>query len=210
MMRPVAVKSPPNISAVGLYPEAENAVSLTKLLVERVKPHAVFPERSSQRPAELVSLQVLSRGSKEASGVQDPVAEELENLAMVLVAPALGDDVDDGGTCPLIRHQEIHLYLELIDGSDGRAEREFAISRSPDVEAVERVADRVRKRTGQDNEPSGRPDIRGKHIASRADLVDASGQQSQLKEVAAIQREFPNLFGIHQRTDGIGLRVQFG
>ena len=89
-----------------------------------------FSQRSSERAAELVALQVLSGGSKEAPGVQNPVAEELENLAMELVAPALGHDVDDGGTGALIRHQETHLYLELIDGSDGRAQREFAIPRA--------------------------------------------------------------------------------
>ena len=98
---------------------------------------SIPPHRPTDCAAELVSLQVLPYGSEEAPGIEKLVAEELEDFPVELVAPAPGDDVDDGGTGPLLRHQETRLHLELIDGGNGRAQRQLSIPRAFDVEAIE-------------------------------------------------------------------------
>jgi hypothetical protein len=62
---------------------------LPQSFVERMKQYAISTQRSPDRPAELVALQILFRGSEEAPSVENSVSEELESLAVEVVAPAL-------------------------------------------------------------------------------------------------------------------------
>ena len=68
-------------------------------------------------------------GAKKLLASKTLIAKEFEDLAMELVAPALGYDVDHRGAGALIRHQETHLDLELIDSRHRRTDRELAIPR---------------------------------------------------------------------------------
>lgn len=122
-----------------------------KTFVERMKPDAILAQRSADCSAKLVAFQVLLGRSEEAPGVENLVSEELENLAVELVAPAFRDDVHHGGTGPLLGHEEASLDLELIDGGYRRAKRKLSVSRTPDANAVERIPARVWECAGQDD-----------------------------------------------------------
>ena len=167
-----------------------------------MKPDPAFCQRPSQREAKLILLQVFGSGEK-APGIQSAVAQKLEGLSVELVAAALADHVHRSGVRSLVRHQKSFLDFELIDSSDRQVERQFAIPRTADRDAVQRVADGVGKSSGKNNHAGRVADVGRDVVVGRADVNGASREQRQLQEIAAVQWQIPDPCGIHHHPHGV-------
>src|SRR6266850_724441 len=71
--------------------------------------------------------------------VQDIVAEEFEQGAMICVAAGLGEHVDLGALMPELRRVNTELNFELLNGINGRKDDIRIEIRVGVVNAVERV-----------------------------------------------------------------------
>src|SRR6185437_7831299 len=92
------------------------------------------------------------------------ITKKFKGFAMELVAATLGRDIHHRGVWSLIRHEKTFLNLELIYCCNRDIQSQFAVSRSPDRHAVQRVADRIGHCCRQNNRPLGGPTLVEKRL----------------------------------------------
>ena len=148
-------------------------------------------DRAADRVAEIVEPQRIHLAREKGAGVEDVVADELEQRAVVALRAALGYDVNQCTRAPaefraIARRQDLHLGDRVRAGID-RGIRVAAIVHVLRAVHVKRDGVRANAVDALSGGGKGQPEgiERGRH--------GARNQAQQLRVVAAIQRDLAQL-----------------
>ncbi len=176
------------------------------------KEHPVAADRSAERPAELVSVQLLGfrwRG-KRVAGVEGVVAQEFETDAVEGVGPGLDGRVDDGArSLAVLGREVVGLDAELGQRVDRRLRDHVRAVLLIDDAGV--VVDPV-----QHEAVEHRPRAIGDEGAARAGAVTtrrlehARRQAGELQEVPAVERQVADRLAGHDLPYRRGLGCEHG
>src|SRR5258708_26673669 len=214
MARPLRVRG----YAVMMHPAAALAVPF----FGPEKINFVFLDRAAYGVAKIVAAQQLLLAAGVAwhgaaaleeviLGVQSVVPPEIIDVAMVLVASALGYHVDLGTACTAkFGSVTVALNFELFDAVNGRVDKNGALRTDVVVpRAVHGPLVVDRGRTAERNIHTGEQAL--VLVVEALASGCAGNQQSQLHEVPAVHGQFANLFADHdvrnitsRRIDGDG------
>jgi hypothetical protein len=196
---------------------------LAQTFVCQKEKQLVLQDRAAKVHAEIVALEwrlwkkialAVYRGVEKIPRVQDVVAEELEQLTVVLVgARASGQVYDRAGISAVLRRKRGVVDLVFRQGVDGGLERNLVLNVVVQVDAVHQPVGGVfALARGVDAERALAAQGSGEESVRRR-RHGAGSEQAQVGKVAAIQRNLLHGLvvdhladlvtgGVHQRLDG--------
>ena len=168
---------------------------------------AIAPNRTTESRAVLILMQRLHGRREEIAGIEGIVAQEIISSAMECVAAGARNDAGGRTAAAAVFRRCIRSQdPEFGNGVDGRANREAAIDAVHIRRTIQDVVvrfrplaiDRIGLPTAQQAARFGKP---------RGHRCDSGLQQTELREVAAIERQIRRLL----RSDHVAdRRVQIG
>ena len=181
------------------------------LLVIEEEETLVAPDGASHRATELVAVQPARLGQEKVASVKHVVAPELEERPVKAVGARLRNQTYlSEGCLPQLGCIGVGLHLELLDGVNGRFERDIA--KLPRVVAGPVQREVVLVVASADGDPrtaaaGGRSD---REIESAGTRSGSGRQQQQLREVTAIERDLRGIAVVDNlANDGIlGLQLR--
>ena len=166
-------------------------------------------ERPAERPPELVPVDLLLLLHEVVGGVEDVVAQELEDPAVELAASRLGGRVQHPARLAELGGVGTLLDLDLLEGVDGGLDVGAALVVVGHVDAVdlerELAAAHAADRGAVDEVRADRHDARSAGEARRS-----RGQAGELVEAAAVERQVDELSVRHVVAERARLRVEQG
>ena len=177
--------------------------ALTLVAGEEERP--AFQNRTTQRAAELIALEVLLLRSEEVLRVERVVSQELEGAPVEGVRAGFGDGVERAASAVDLRRIGVLLDAELLQRVDRRLDPRAALMLFGDVDAVEQEACLLPADAADDVAVDDfRP--HGLHVAGRRQQRRTRRQLRELVKAAAVQRQVDDLF----ISDDVAQRRRFG
>ncbi len=183
--------------------QCRHALRLAVTLIVTKEERLVLEDRAAQGAAELILFEVRLGPARavveEVVGIERVVPHELEGAAAQLVGPRLDLQVHDAAErAAELRGVGRGLHLELVERVDAREDDDRLQPGLVVVHAVEHVVVVARalavgreRRGGAPGEAAGAVDVRSGDAAQ-----DARDGARQVDEVAAVERQRLNLFGL--------------
>ena len=166
--------------------------ALADSFVAQEEERLALHERAAQRPAELVPVELLLLLHEVVGGVEDVVAQELEEPAVELARPGLGGGVQHAARLAELGGVGALLDLELLERVDGGLDVGAALMVVGHVHAVdlerELAAPHAADGRAVDEVRADRHDARSARQAGRP-----RGQAGQLVEAAAVEGQVDDL-----------------